>query len=186
VTNPTPHQAPPRRKSKLPWILSGIAAAAALCCGGGLILVAVLGDDTTPNSSSTTTTYGLNQPARDGKFEFTVTKMECGKPELGSGILTKKAQGQYCLFTVAVKNIGNEARTFDAASQRAYGAGEVKYEADSEATIALDNANSFLVDINPGNSVTGQVAFDIPKDAKIVKLELHDSLFSGGVTIRIA
>ena len=145
----------------------------------------MLGDKTTPSGSGSATSYGLNQPARDGKFEFTVTKMECGKPELGSGPLAKKAQGQYCLVTVTVKNVGNEARTFDAGSQRAYGVGNVRYEADGAATITLDNANSFLVDINPGNSVTGQVAFDIPKEAKIVKLELHDSMFSGGVTITV-
>lgn len=181
---PTPHQAPPRRKSKLPWILGITGAIAALCCGGGLVLVAVLGDDTTP--AGTTTTYGLNQPARDGKFEFTVTKVECGKAELGTGSTAKKAQGQYCLVTMTVKNIGDEARTFDAGSQKAHGAGEIKYEADGGATIWLDDANSFLVDINPGNSVTGQVAFDIPKDAKILKLELHDSMFSGGVMVAVA
>lgn len=184
---PTPHpyQAPPpRRKSKLPWIL-GILAAVAACCIGGIILVAALGDDTTP-AGNTATTVGLNQPTRDGKFEFTVTKIECGKSVLGSGITAKKAQGQFCLVTMTVKNIGNEARTFDAGSQNAYGIGNVKYGADGAATIWLDDANSFLVDINPGNSVTGQVAFDIPKDAKIVKLELHDSLFSGGVTVTVA
>jgi hypothetical protein len=29
------------------------------------------------------------------------------------------------------------------------------------------------------------VVFDIPKDARIARVELHDSMFSGGVAIKI-
>jgi hypothetical protein len=37
----------------------------------------------------------------------------------------------------------------------------------------------------PGNSLTGTVVFDIPVDAVPASLELHDSLFSGGVTVTL-
>jgi hypothetical protein len=60
------------------------------------------------------------------------------------------------------------------------------YEADTSAAIYLDEeSNAFLEEINPGNSVNGVILFDIPKDAQIVKLELHDSAFSGGVTVNV-
>jgi hypothetical protein len=128
----------------------------------------------------------LNQPARDGQFEFTVTKVECGIAEVGGEYLNKKAQGQFCLVHVTVKNIGNEARTFNDSSQHAYNAAGQKYDADGAAGIYLDSdSHAFLEDINPGNSVNGIVVFDIPKDAKIVKLELHDSSFSGGVVVNV-
>ena len=53
------------------------------------------------------------------------------------------------------------------------------------ASISKRNTRAFLEDINPGNSVKGIVVFDIPKDGQIVKLELHDSAFSGGVVVNV-
>ena len=34
--------------------------------------------------------------------------------------------------------------------------------------------------------MTGVLVFDIPKEGKIVGLELHDSAFSGGVLVDVA
>lgn len=47
------------------------------------------------------------------------------------------------------------------------------------------NADTLLNDINPGNQVTGVVVFDIPKNVKLTRLELHDSPFSGGVPVSL-
>ncbi len=138
------------------------------------------------NDGAPAAAVGLNQPVRDGKFEFTVTKVECGIAEVGGEYLNKKAQGQFCMVHVTVKNIGDEARTFTSSNQNAYNAAGQKYEADSAAGIYLeDDSRAFLEDINPGNSVNGIVVFDIPKDAQIAKLELHDSAFSGGVVVNV-
>ena len=72
------------------------------------------------------------------------------------------------------------------AHEYAFNAAGQKYEADSAAAIYLGQYNkSFLENINPGNGVNGVVLFDIPKDGKIVKLELHDSALSGGVTVNL-
>ena len=55
------------------------------------------------------------------------------------------------------------------------------------ATIGLNGNNSMFVDqINRGNSVSGKIAFDIPKGTKIVRLVLHDSPFSNGVEVNLA
>ncbi|HEY3503108.1 MAG TPA: DUF4352 domain-containing protein [Actinocatenispora sp.] len=43
--------------------------------------------------------------------------------------------------------------------------------------------SAFLTDINPGNTVTGDIAFDLPKTASIARFELHDSAFSSGVSV---
>ncbi len=80
-----------------------------------------------------------------------------------------------------MKNIGDEAQTFDATNQKAY-AGSIAFEADSEASLyANEGSQSFLEGINPGNSITVRVVFDAPKGQKLTKVELHDSAFSGGV-----
>ncbi|MGC5307669.1 DUF4352 domain-containing protein [Micromonospora zamorensis] len=131
-------------------------------------------------------TAKIGQPARDGKFEFTVKSAKCGVAKVGSEPLAQKAQGQFCLVTVNVKNIGKEAQMFDGSSQKAYAADGTEYSADSGAAIyANKNAETFLNDINPGNQVNGLVVFDIPKNVKLTKLELHDSMFSGGVDVTL-
>lgn len=112
--------------------------------------------------------------------------MQCGVGQVGNELLNRKAQGQYCLVTVKVKNVGNEARTLAASNQHAYNAAGQKYDADSTASIYLDDAGRALYeDINPGNSVDGTLVFDVPRDVKLVRLELHDSPLSGGVTVTL-
>jgi hypothetical protein len=54
---------------------------------------------------------------------------------------------------------------------------------DTEAAIYLPESQSLYEEINPGNTLTGTVVFDIPVDAVPAALELHDSKFSGGVTV---
>ena len=179
--------APPARKRRnKAWAGIGIMAALMLAvCGLSFVGYALLSDDL-PTEQQQQPTVQLGQPARDGKFEFTVTKVQCGIKHVGSKLTGEDAQGQFCLVTITVKNIGNEARTFTAGNQKAHGAGGVEYSPDTLASLdANGDTKAFLNDINPGNSVTAVVAFDIPADAKLVSVELHDSAFSGGVTVAV-
>jgi hypothetical protein len=88
---------------------------------------------------------------------------------------------------VKVTNIGREAQTLDASSQYLYGSGGQRFDADTEAALYLgvNQTRTFLEDINPGNSVNGILVYDIPKNEQPSKLELHDSPFSGGVTVEL-
>jgi hypothetical protein len=173
-----------------------VTALVALGCGAGSTDddAAASGADTGTNAGTDEKkaddkpkTAKIGQPARDGKFEFTVKSSKCGVRTVGTSLLGAEAQGQFCLVTVNVKNIGKESQMFDGSSQKAYDAKGTEYSADSTAALyANKNADTFLNDINPGNQVTGVVVFDIPKNVKITKLELHDSPFSGGVTVALA
>lgn len=165
-------------------------------CGGILLVVSAGGDDDQEPSGSTTAApvdepenagAGVGTPVRDGKFEFTVTGVKCGVTKVGSDALNEAAQGQFCLVTMNVKNIGDQAQTFDAGSQKAKNASGQAYSADGTASLyANEDTQSFLNQINPGNQVTGGVVvFDIPKDQEITMLELHDSPFSGGVEVSV-
>lgn len=121
---------------------------------------------------------------RDGKFEFTVTGAKCGVSKVGGQYLNKAAQGQFCVVSLQVKNIGDGPRTFDAGNQNGFGTGDVKYGVDETASLyANDDNESFHNEISPGNSVTVDVVFDIPKDGQMIAVELHDSMFSGGVRV---
>jgi hypothetical protein len=86
-----------------------------------------------------------------------------------------------------VRNIGDASRLFDASSQKLFDTTGRQYSAASEAILYLgDRAKSFLQQINPGNSVDGIVVFDIPAGTKLDRIELHDSLFSGGVAVKLS
>lgn len=149
------------------------------------------GNGNTPQSAKedTAATAKLNEAARDGKFEFVVKSVECGKSEVvspESDALRQKAQGQYCLMTVTVKNIGNEQQFFSASDQKLLNASNQQYTADSTATLYNGGSNQqLLAQINPGNSVEGVLVFDIPADQTAVTAELHDSAFSDGVKVSL-
>ncbi|MCM0673884.1 DUF4352 domain-containing protein [Micromonospora phytophila] len=163
-------------------------AVVALGCGSGSTDTAsssgsgdAKGEDKAPKTAK------IGQPARDGKFEFTVKSSKCGLAKVGTSMLGDKAQGQFCLVTINVKNIGKEPQTLDGSSQKAYAADGTEYSSDTEAGIyANEDQSTFFEEINPGNQVTGVFVFDIPKNVKLTKLELHDSAFSGGITVALS
>lgn len=129
---------------------------------------------------------GIGDPAKDGKFSFKVTKVEKGVERVGGEYLGSDAQGQYVLVHVTVKNIGDEAQLFSDSSQKLIDARGRQYDADSgTAALGLKNSNAFLNNINPGNAVSGILLFDVPKEFRIKAIELHDSAFSGGVTVAL-
>lgn len=129
----------------------------------------------------------VGTPVRDGKFQFTVTKVRCGVPSVGPQDFGQTAQGQFCLVTLKVENIGDKPQTLDASSQEGYDQAGHKLDADASAGIYANPAGggAFLNDINPGNALTAVVVYDIPKTGKLTRLELHDSPFSGGVTVQL-
>jgi hypothetical protein len=191
--------APPPKKSKAPLIIGIILGAVVLICGGAIAVVALAANaeptetfgTTDPGSKvdpaeSEAAAVGLNKPVRDGKFEFTVKSVTCGKTVEGDEFLSKKAQGQFCEVKLTVKNIGDKPQYFDGSSQKAKGTTGVEYGNDGVAEIYANQDNeTFLNEINPGNQTQGILIFDIPKGAKIASLELHDSAFSGGVTVKV-
>lgn len=128
---------------------------------------------------------GLGTPVRDGKFEFTVTSVEPGVARVGNDLIGKEAQGQYVLVHLTVANIGTEAQYFSDGAQKAFDAQGREFSADSSAGVYLEGNDTLLNQINPGNTVTGTVVFDVPADAALTLLELHDSLFSGGVEVAL-
>ena len=128
---------------------------------------------------------GLNTPVRDGKFEFTVTKVQPGVKQIGDEYLNQQAQGQFVLITVTVKNIGDKPQTMFDSNQKLTDDQGRSFSPDSAAAIYLKNNDIWMKEINPGNTLTGTLVYDMPAGAKATKLELHDSMFSGGTTVSL-
>ena len=139
-----------------------------------------------PSASPSSGVAGIGTPVRDGKFEFVITGVTHAKSV--GGEFGQTAQGEYTILHISVKNIGNESQLLADSAQHVYDSSGRKYDADSAAGLYLNgngNANVFLQEINPGNTVQGQIAFDMSKGVQAVKAELHDSMFSGGVTVNL-
>lgn len=128
---------------------------------------------------------GIGDTVTDGKLAFTITNVKTGVKRIGDQYLGEKADGSYTIVSLKVKNVGHESATFDDFSQYVYSAKEDKYSADTEADIYLDDSNAFLNEINPGNTVKGKMAFDMPDGVSAATIELHGGLFSGGATVKL-
>jgi hypothetical protein len=132
----------------------------------------------------------IGTAVRDGKFQFTVTSVTRAKSvgDTADG-LGDTAQGEYTILHVTVTNIGDQPQTLDDSSQYAYDASGRKYSVSTSADLDLNSVTGsdsvFFNNINPGNTVHGELAFDMPAGAKAVKAELHDSAFSGGITVSL-
>ncbi|MFI8978438.1 DUF4352 domain-containing protein [Nocardia asteroides] len=207
--NPAPGYRPPPKNNNalILWI-------AGSCIGVCLLGVFAIGADSSEfsNHSRATTTSRVvqgvgipsdptspttvapkpakNQPApagtavRDGKFEFLVTGIEQGATAIGSGFWSELATGEFLVVRVQVTNIGNEARTFYGANQHLYDEHNRKFDSSFGANAALsDDFGS--IELNPGLGVSTAIVFDVPPGTVPAVLQFHDSIFSGGVKVRV-
>ncbi|MEP7193853.1 MAG: DUF4352 domain-containing protein [Actinomycetota bacterium] len=128
----------------------------------------------------------LAKTVRDGKFAFTVTTVKCGLIQVGEGtneFLIQRAQGQYCRVAITVENIGDKAQRMFESNQYLFDANGRKFTPDSLAGSYDDSAKLMFEEIKPGSSIKGTMYFDVPEGTSVRKLELHDSVSSGGVTV---
>jgi hypothetical protein len=128
----------------------------------------------------------VGQKVRDGQFEFTVTKVKSGVKSVGDEYVNQKAQGQYVLVSITVSNIGDKAQMLADSSQKVRDAKGREFSSDTTAAIYMKDNKVFINEINPGNSVKGILVFDMPKGTKPASIELHDSPFSDGATVKLS
>jgi hypothetical protein len=129
---------------------------------------------------------GLNTPVRDGMFQFTVTAISCGHDTVSASVFHRTAHGQFCLVTLTVSNVGHSGRAFAEGFQKAIAADAGTYTPDVAAGLIVNGSGAAVFStLDPGNSVSGTLVYDIPRTASIARLELHDSPFSDGVSVTL-
>jgi hypothetical protein len=129
---------------------------------------------------------GIGDTLNDGQFDFVVTAVEPPVETVGEDFMAEEAQGQFVIVRVTVTNVGDEARTLDSSSQYLYDADGRKYETSGAIFTLPDYDKAFLQNINPGNTVTdAPLLYDVPDGFVPTSIELHDSPFSGGVTVAL-
>jgi len=95
-------------------------------------------------AAATSATPGLNQAARDGKFQFTVTSFACGQSQLSNDneFETATAQGQFCVLRLDIKNIGSEAQQLDNSAQYVYTSDGKQLSYANDGTTAANSSGS--------------------------------------------
>ena len=130
-----------------------------------------------PQAIPTTPTPGrMNTPISDGAAgSFVVSSVETGIPSVGE-YLTDTAQGAFAIITVTVTNTSNHSIDFNASEQHVRDANNRVFRVDGSATsMASDGDAGWFNDINPGNSVTVRLVYDMPKDAVPATISLRAS-----------
>lgn len=127
----------------------------------------------------------MGQPARDGKFEFVVNRVDCGAKQLGDQYFNTKAQGEFCIVDLTIKNIGDEPQSFVGDNTKLLNTKGQRFSASSDAAIFLSDSSSLFEEINPGNALSSKVVFDVPAGTMLSQLELHDSAYSRGVKVSL-
>ena len=140
---------------------------------------------TAPPTPTTPPPPGLGDPVRDGTLEFVVARVTCDVPQVGSGILVERAQGQFCLVDITAKNIGCIPAIFSDEAQTVHTTEGTSHGAKSWPGFLVNNLDLGRYWVNPDSTMTATLVFDIPATATVVTIELHDSHFSDGITVTL-
>jgi hypothetical protein len=130
----------------------------------------------------------IGQNVRDGTFAFTVASVESPRKTITNRLgTTETAQGMFVIIRLDVTNIGYDPRTLTATNQFLVSDKGQRF-ATSAASSSLAGAEAiYLTKVNPGHTVNdAPVLFDVPPGTTIASIELHDSVSSTGVKIRLS
>ncbi|MFC5947039.1 DUF4352 domain-containing protein [Pseudonocardia lutea] len=196
-----PPTAPPKRKKRGRTVLIVLGVIVALGVisrlgGGSDTASPTVASGTSTSSAGSATSAssdsgaqaaaGIGTEVRDGDFAFVVTKVEPGVKTLGKGAWSTQAQGEFVLVRVTVTNVGTESTMFSGGNQKLLDSQGREFDADSgSAVMYVPDSESFLNQINPGNTVQATIVFDVPVGLQPAAIELHDSMFSGGALVSL-
>ena len=141
-----------------------------------------------PSSSPTVapTPVAVGQEAIDGTFAFTVKSSSTDNVVDWDENDQVNAQGIFVFVNMQVENIGRSSQTYSADYQRLVDSEGREYSPDRRATMQ-QYAGHVDIDINPGNTTSAGLVFDVPDGTQPSQyvLLLHGSPDSRGVTLSI-
>lgn len=129
--------------------------------------------------------HGIGDTVVLAGFEITVTSIETGVSSVGDQYLSEDAQGAFVLLGIEVTNTGASAETVLSSSFIVRDADDREFDASSTASIYLGDSGFSFEEINPGNTASGILAFDLPEGTAPQTLEFSPGWF-GGENARIA
>ncbi len=116
-------------------------------------------------------------------LEITVTSIETGRDSVGSGGLSEKAQGAFTLLGVSITNVGTTAETVISSSFIVLDDAAREFESSLTASLYLGGSGFAFEKINPGNTASGILVFDLPKGTDPKTLRFTPGFFGPSVEI---
>lgn len=198
---PQPPQEPKKKRGALKVILIVCGIFVALIVALGACVAAIggsesaapaggssaPGDEPSPKESEAVPTAKVGEKVTDEGYQFTVTKISCGVRRVGDQYAGEKAQGQFCLVSMRVKNVSKDPITFSSENQALVDTKGSTYSPDDEAWVYVDDSDNIWGEINPGNTLKTVVPFDVPKKTEPDYLLLKAGTwgFSEGVRVKL-
>lgn len=96
---------------------------------------------------------------------------------------SKPSGTKECIVELRVRDDKGEAQSFFDSNQYAYDSSGHQFTADDNGMYLTGDKDD--IQVNPGVSITALVPYNIPSGDRISRLILHDSEFSGGVTVHL-
>lgn len=106
--------------------------------------------------------YKMKDTVKVGDVEYVVLSKKSTN-KVGDQYFDKKAQGQYLVIDISIKNLGNESLNVSDNFFKLYN-GDKEFETDSEASIYLGDKSIIYEDVNPDVTLKGQIVFDVSKE----------------------
>jgi hypothetical protein len=129
----------------------------------------------------------MSIPAPISSYQFVVTKIRCGVKRVGDQYLNDKAQGQFCLVGLRIKNVSKKPIDYSSENQALVDTKGRSYSPDDSAWLYVEGSELPFGEINPGNTMRTTVPFDVSKRAKPDYLLLKAGVFgfSEGVRVKL-
>ena len=142
----------------------------------GLLIAGCDDDATPPPPYGAVPSVALNEPVDVGGFAFTVTSVELGRLKVGN----RTAEGTFVVVDITVRNIGDGPRTVYCQNQILKDLAGKRYE-DGVAV----SGGEEMISIEPGERAAFQCAFDVPVGTLTGAIEVHDTAYYAGATVRV-
>ena len=176
---PTQQKGPRSPLWKRPWVWAVIAIVLIGVIGAGAYVARHRAAAPAPAASGT---GGLLQPFTDGGFRFTVNGFSCAEAGAGAGAGAAK---HLCSVQIHLQNVSGKAQTLSGSGQHLFDTKGHKYSLDTTTPAAQKAAAPLLQKLAAGASADGELAFDVPSNTQLQRVELHGSSSSDGAVITL-
>lgn len=128
----------------------------------------------------------LGEPVAVGDWEITVSSVGERTAQVGDEFLSTDAQGEFLPVEVSLTNNGSSAESFFASDFVVIDAEGREFSYSSDASMYSGEAGlSILDEVNPGNTLSGYLYFDVAETADIQKVHIDDGWFSDPIEVNL-